>query len=206
MRKHLLQLGWQVYRDQGLWSLIHHAIGEIGYRRVLLLERSLAAPIPVVQSKASMTIEWLTDSDSTDYFAFRPKTDRELYADRLRQGHRCLLARVEGRLAGVMWVRSGSVWSYQSKYLHYERQFAPNEAYLYDAYTDPAFRGQAIAPALSSELLNRLRNEGCERAIRGTHPMNAAALRAHGKAGFRPFVAIHQVHFWRWHHVWQRAR
>lgn len=205
MKKNLLQLGWEVYCDQGLWSLIHHVVGELGYRRLFLLERSLSSVSPIVQARMPMTIEWLTELDSTDYYTLRPDADRDLDAERLKSGHRCLLARIEGRLVGVMWVGSGSVWSHHFRYVGYDLAFTPEEAYLFNAYADPAYRGQSIAPALSSELLHRLRDEGCTRAIRGTHPTNAPALRAHGKAGFRPFVVIHRLRFLGWRHVWRRS-
>lgn len=82
-----------------------------------------------------------------------------------------------------MWAATGPTWLayFGCKFIP-----SPSEAYLFDAYTDPAFRGHGIATALSAEWMHRLRAEGCAWAIRLTLPENRAALRAHEKPDFNP--------------------
>ena len=69
----------------------------------------------------------------------------------------------------------------------------PSEAYLYDSFTDPAFRGRAIAPALGVHVLERLRDAGMTRVTMAVAPENAANRRARAKTGFRPFGRMDYV-------------
>jgi ribosomal protein S18 acetylase RimI-like enzyme len=177
----LLQRVWQVLRREGIRSFLFKLLDVLGYRRLFLLGRSLAEPIPDVQTALPLTMNWLTNADSAEYFALRPSADADQIA--------------------VTWAAASRAWT---GYLEHELPLAPGEVYLFDAYTDPAFRGHGIAPAMSTELLRRFRGEDSRRAIRGTWPENEAALRAHAKAGFQPYAIIRCIKLGPWRGVWQR--
>lgn len=49
-------------------------------------------------------------------------------------------------------------------------------------------------------MLRRLRETGCQRAIRATWPENTPALRAHAKAGFLPCARIGRYKLGKWRH------
>jgi len=191
----LLQRAWRVLCREGARSFWFKLLHATCYRRFSLLERSLTEPIPDIAPSLPVTMDWLTEV--TDYFSLQT-TDGE---PQRKHNQRCLGARVNGRLVGTMWVAVSHAWLHSFKH---ELPLAIGEAYLFQAYTDPAFRGQAIAPAMSAELLRRLREEGYRRAIRITLPENQAALRAHAKAGFRKCAIIRRFRLGPWQIVWQR--
>jgi ribosomal protein S18 acetylase RimI-like enzyme len=195
------QRAWQVLRDEGVRSFWFKLLHLLGYHRLLLLDRPLTEPVPPAQATSPLAMDWLSPADVAEYLAFRSSRDARLLDERFERRHRCLLARADGRLVGVMWAATERA-VIQS--LRHELPLAPGEVYLYDAYTDPAFRGRCIAPVLSVELLRRFRDEGCRRAIRGTVPENEAALRAHAKAGFERYAIIRRVKLGPWRFVWQR--
>ena len=203
MSDHRLQRAWQVLRREGLRSFWFKFLGVLGYRRLFLLSRSLTEPIPAVSASLPLTMNWLTPAELTEYLAFRSATGAEQIADRLKRNQRCLVARAQGRWVGAMWADTQRAWI---EYLERELPLAPGEVYLFDAYTNPAFRGQAIAPAMSAELLRRFRDEGCPRALRGTLPENLAALRAHAKAGFQTYALMGRIKIGPWRHDFLTVR
>lgn len=191
----------QVLREQGARGLYFKLLAELGYRRLFLLERSLADPILPMAPRIPLEMDWLEPQQVADYVALRPASDPAALAARWQQGARCLAARSHGRLIGVTWVSRGTAWI---GYLKHRLSLASDEAYLFNAYTEPSCRGLAIAPAMSLELLRRLREENCRRVIRATVPENKAALRAHAKVGFRPYAIIRCLKLGPWKVVWQR--
>jgi ribosomal protein S18 acetylase RimI-like enzyme len=192
---------WQTLRQEGLRSFWFKLFDVLGYRRLFLLSRSLAKPIPAVEPKIPLTINWLTAAEIDDYVAFRPKTSENQLAARFERNERCLAGRrADGKIVGVMWAATGRAWI---EYLERVWLMEPGEVYLFNAYTDPAMRGHAIAPALSAELLRRFRDEGVEYAVRGTLPENKAALKAHAKAEFQIVGWVGRVSVGPWRHDFQ---
>jgi len=192
---------WQTLRQEGFRSFWFKLIEVLGYRRMFLLSRSLAKPIPAVEPKIPITMSWLTTAESHDYVAFRPSTNMNQLAARFERNERCLVARrADGRIVGVMWAAIG-----RALYLERVWPVEPGQVYLFDAYTDPTMRGHAVAPALSAEMLRRYRDEGFQYAIRGTLPENKAALKAHAKAGFQIIGRIGRVKFGPWRRDFQHS-
>ena len=190
MGEHALKRAWQVLRREGVRSFWFRLIGELGYRRLYLLERSLAVPLPSLPCPLPLEMSWLQSSEVDEYLRLRQSVTPSSVGERLAQGCRCLMVRAEGRLVGVMWACTQRA---SISYLDHELPLAAGEVYTFDAYIEPSFRGQAIAPSLSIELLRRFREAGCQRAIRATLPENRAALRAHAKAGFNIFAVIRRL-------------
>ena len=94
-----------------------------------------------------------------------------------------------------MW---GSTAKAPSIYLGRDLPLGGGEAFQFDAYTAPVVRGLGIAPALSAAWLQQLRDEGFSTAARLTLPENAAALRAHGKAGYVVTGIVRSVRLGPW--------
>lgn len=195
MSKNVLQRPWWELCREGARPFWFKLLRAICYHRLFPLERSLTKPIPDIPPALPVTMDWL--AEVTDYSSLQATAG----APRRNCNQRCLRARVHGRLVGRMWVATSRAWLGGLKH---ELPLGPDAAYLFDAYTDPSFRGQAIAPAISAELLRRLREEGCRRAIRVTLPENKAALHAHAKAGFRKCAIIRRFRLGPWQVVWQR--
>ncbi len=198
-----LQRAWRVLREEGWRSFWFKLLGDLGYRRLCLLECSLTEPIQVVKPKLAIDLDWLKPNELDEYLAVQPVRTRELFADRLTRGDCCLIARHQGRIVAGMWACRHQA---RITYLERELRLADGEVYTFDAFTAPEFRGQAIAPALSTELLRRFRDAGCQRALRATAPENQSALRAHAKAGFRPYARIGYLKLGPWRREFFRDR
>lgn len=190
-----LQRAWLVLREEGVRSFWFKLLGDLGYRRLYLLQGSLTEPIAPLPAALPITFDWLKPSELGEYMAMQPERTKQLFADRLARGHRCLTVRSHGRLVGGMWAAQQHAWI---AYLEREVPLGDGEVYAFDAFTLPEFRGQGIAPALSTELIRRSQAAGCRRAIRATSPENQPALRAHAKAGFHPYARIGYVKLGPW--------
>jgi GNAT superfamily N-acetyltransferase len=184
-----------VLRSEGLESFWFKLLGEIGDRRLLLLERPLAQPISDFTPGLPVRIDTLKENEVGDYLAFRPETGRARVIEALQSGQTCFVARHESRIVSASWIASRDAWI---DYLDCELALAANEAYLSDAFTLSAYRGQGIAPALCLQQLRHLRQAGYDRAIRGTVPENKSALHAHAKSGFRPVAVMGTLRIGPW--------
>jgi hypothetical protein len=100
-----------VLRQQGLKSFWFKILGELGYRRMLLFEWSLARPVSEDTAGLQVRFDVLRESEVDAYLAFRPDTSRTSVTERLRLGHECYLARHEGGIVAAAWTATRQVWS-----------------------------------------------------------------------------------------------
>lgn len=191
-----LNRAWRVLREEGLRIFWLKLLATPGcYRRMFVLERSLAEPVEAIPSPLPLTIGWLGPADLDDYVALRPSPQKDSIQRRLERGDRCLLARHHGRLVGAVWA---SVVPPRLSYLNQDLPLAGGEVYLYDAFITPESRGQSVAPLLGAGLMRHYRAAGCRRAVRATLVWNEPALRAHAKSGFHPCAVIGRVKIGPW--------
>ena len=190
-----------VLRHQGLKSFWFKILGELGYRRLLLLERSLAQPVSEVIAGLPIRVDVLQETDVDDYLVFRPDTPLTSVTERLTLGHRCYLARHEGRIVAACWTATRSVWS---EYLGCEIGLGAGDAYLFDRFTLPAFRGLRIGNAVRMRQLRNLQQAGYRRTISAIMLENKPALRDIAKGGAKPFAVIGRFKFGRWQRTFRR--
>ena len=131
-----------VLRSEGLESFWFKLLGEIGYRRLLLLERSLTQPISELMPELPVRIDMLKENEVRDYLAFRLRPGVRIM-EALQSGQKCLWRVTRAACIGRWIAAAGRIG-----YLGCELELAANEAYLFDAFSIPAYRGQGIAPAL----------------------------------------------------------
>jgi len=165
-------------------------LGHLGYRRLLLLERLLVEPVNDIAGTSPSRVSLLGESTIEDYLAFRADAVRADIQQRWQGGDLCFAAEQDGRIVSACWVGTRRGWT---EFLRCEIPLEPGDAYLYDAFTLPAYRGSGLAPAVCQAQLRHLSSEGYRRAVRGTVPENRPALRAHAKSGFRPFAMLVSV-------------
>jgi GNAT superfamily N-acetyltransferase len=182
---HAARRAFTVLHDEGFASFCFKGLSELGYRRLLLLERYPTPTEPQVARRLSLCIEMLEISDVDRYVAFRPETTRARILHRLRSAQACFVARHEGRIIAACWSATRPAWS---EFLRREIGVAEGDVYLFDAFTLAACRGRGISPALCVQQLRHFRQLGLQRAIRATLPENAPALHAHAKTGFRRYA------------------
>ena len=61
----------EVLRDEGVLSLWFKVLGELAYRRLLLLRRPLDAPTPTIEPSLAIEVGRLEESDTEQYLDFR---------------------------------------------------------------------------------------------------------------------------------------
>ena len=190
-----------VLRDEGPRSFWFKLASELGYRRLLVLERPLTQPIPEVAPRIAVRLEVLAEAQADDYIAFRPQAARARVLARLHGGHRCYVARHADLVVSSCWSATGNA---SSEYLQCAIDLTVGDAYLFDAFTLPAYRGQRIGLALCMRQLRDLQQAGYRRAIRATVPENVVALRAHARGGFRPVGMIRRFKIGPWQKTFRR--
>jgi len=74
---------------------------------------------------------------------------------RLNKGHLCIVVKSGERIAGYTWADFDEVNDLACDY-----ELGPDEAYLYDAFIAPEFRGRSLAPYMRVECYRHLRHAG----------------------------------------------
>jgi ribosomal protein S18 acetylase RimI-like enzyme len=157
------ELGWRV--------LFWRVLGAIGIRRVVLFRRDvdLVARRPPIPEAVSF--DRLRREAAGEYLEFRLDADPSELARRLDAGDDCHIARANGRIVSARWSSRREV---RIAYLGYASALAPGQAYLYGAYTAPAFRQRGIAGELSRHAVAVLHEEGVRELLSAADPANPA--------------------------------
>jgi GNAT superfamily N-acetyltransferase len=191
-----------VLREEGLRSFWFKLIGELGYRRMLVVEYRLDDPVPAFSARLPVRNDLLKASEVNAYLAFRPEIGQTEVINRLKSSQLCFVAWHEGRIVSACWSSAPPV---QIEYLACESQLGDGDAYLYDKFTLPAYRGHRIANAVRVYQLQHLRQAGYRRAIGALVPENKTALRDNAKGGFRPVGMIGRIKIGPWQRIFRRT-
>jgi len=193
LRRALLTL-----RIEGPKSFWFKLLAECGYRRLLLVERSLDQPVVDFTPRLPVQVAMLAHSEVDDYLVFRPGTTRRDIAGRLRSGEMCFVARHQGHIVAAVWV---AVQAVRVPFLGCQIDMAPGDAHIYDKFTTPAYRGRGIANAVRSFHLQHLQRAGFRRATGTVLPENVSSLRDDFRGGFRVYGMLGRVKVGRWQRV-----
>jgi len=172
---------WEILRSEGLRSLWFKILGETIYRRMDVAEMRLSADSVCPVASQGLEIGLLQAADIDEFIAFRACNDRESVVERLAQGQLCVLVRKNGELIHSTWIAGGRV---RIDYLDDEIQLSDNTAYVYEAYTCPAWRGQGVTSTRSPALNQYCLDRGYTRRLGVFWPENHAARRVGEKAGY----------------------
>jgi GNAT superfamily N-acetyltransferase len=171
------------------------------YRRLVLYECDLSAPLPVPTGDIDATVRRLELDDLHAYLAFDPRARESVFRSRLAEGQRCYATCVDGGIVSCVWVAIGraafpgieAVW-----------KLGPADVYSHDLYTLPEFRGRNLATVQAARKLAQLRDEGFRRAVCFVWPENK---RGHGpttKSGYRRSGSIGWIGLYRRGLYWLR--
>ena len=185
-------------RDEGLKSFWFKLLAELGYRRLLLVERTLDQPVADFTPGLPVDVAMLAQDELDDYLVFRPGTTRREIADRLRSGHMCVVARREGRIVAAAWIAVQPVWV---SFLGCRIDVTPDEGHIYDKFTLPAYRGHGISNAVRTFHLKHLQRAGFRRATGAVLPENVSSLRDDTKGGFRVYGVLCRIKLGPWQRV-----
>lgn len=177
----------EILRQDGFRLLLVKVLGETVYRREVILAFDLVgAPAPA-RARIAFDVEFLDEREIDEFLDFHPFARRDELVTRFERGERCLVARRRGRLASAQWAAPRGA---QIADLEVWPRLAPGEVYVYDAYTDPAFRGWGAYPAVADGLIRRLAQEGYLRMVGAVRVGADRARRAHEQSGARRFGSV----------------
>jgi hypothetical protein len=191
----------EVLRNEGFTSFWFKLIGELGYRRMLVVEYRLDDPIPEFTPRLPVRNDLLKESDIDAYLAFRPESERLEIMNRLISGQLCFVAWDAARIVSACWT---AVRPIRIEYLDCETELGDGDAYLYDKFTCPTFRGHRIANAVRVYQLRYLREAGYRRAIGALVPENKTSMRENARGGFRPVGVIGRFKIGPWQRNFRR--
>ena len=188
--------GIKTVRDEGLSTVWFRAIGEIVYRRVVVMECRLDRPLPQVTPRLPARITLLTAAELEGYARFRPDQAPATVSRRLDQGYQCFAAWHENRLVHAGWAATREAWI---EYLRCEFPLEPGDVYQFDSYTAPDFRGLDLAAARVVWMARFFRDAGSRRLLAVVWPENRRAFRPLEKAGYRRcgWLRVLQLGGWR---------
>lgn len=199
----------EVLRGEGFCGLRSHLVdllGEISryrlveYRRTVLVVRAVGEPIPTAAARIPVEIALLKRSEVDEYAAFHPDTNAPAAHRRLDLGHQCFVARHQGAIVNACWTGTGSAWI---PYLQCRIDLAPGEAYVYDHYTDPRFRGNNVPFVRAVFMLHHFRALGYHRLTAIVIPENRPAFGSFEKSGYHRIgiIGTLRVGPWRYHRM-----
>ncbi len=153
---------------------------EIGVR---LVARPLIRRLVVMTLPLTGELERVEPEVPATFEELRPFLKEELIRLRLDAGHRFYVTKVGGRIVQGNGVAFGKAFS---GYLDMAFPLAPEEGYVYEAYTVPEYRGKRLYSAALSRIARELRGQGYRRLVVFVYPRNRPALQAHSRMGFQP--------------------
>ncbi len=188
----------EIWRESGLIVLFSKALGETLLRQMLCFERSLAEPIEPAPPLPGVTVEELPASRGHELLTLRPDKKLDDIASRFREGQRCFVASMHGRIVHARWLCTGKAWC---EVLATELNIAPGVVYLYESFTVPEMRTAGLARAVGKFCLQRLREEGFQMVVAVVDPWNREGRRALKNAGWVPAGRLASLRLGSWRHL-----
>jgi len=108
------------------------------------------------------------------------RTEKQIQA-RLDKGHLCIVVKNGERIAGYTWADLDEVNDAACDY-----ELGPSDAYLYDAFIAPEFRGRSLAPYVRVESYRHLRQAGRQTFYSISDRFNRPAIRFKEKLNAEP--------------------
>jgi SAM-dependent methyltransferase/ribosomal protein S18 acetylase RimI-like enzyme len=173
---------WQIVEREGLGALALRALrrvrsGTVEISKIHFFARDLDESHPVRRPTEGVEIREGTLSDLESHpEGFDPLQSRESLHERLRRGHRFVLAiAADGSAAHTRWVTTRSALIPE---IGLDVALTPGEAYFYNGFTRPEHRAQGIDGLVRSYIFEMLRSEGCRRVYSYVRDDNNEGLRA----------------------------
>lgn len=167
------------YQKGVLWAL-----------ELSLMEGGEKAFSQIVTSRIEAVFEEIHEFDASTMATDIGLSNSETIIRRLSKNRRCFIAKVKGTIAAYGWVSTGAECVGE---MGRQIRLRPNEAYVWDCLTLPAYRRQRLYSALLGFINITLANEGFRRIWIGSNLENQPSLRGFDNAGFRPAALI--THF-----------
>ena len=177
----------RVIKDEGIKSLWFKILGEIGYRRLILVALHLDEPTEKVKTRLPVEFSMLNETDLDEYLHFRPDQTASEIKNRFMAGHLCFVGRYEGSIVYACWAVQQVA---RIDYLALDLGLAPDEIYTYDTFTLSGFRGKNIFPAGIEYTVRYFRETGFRKSVGCVLPENRPAVHTLSKSGYLRFGVI----------------
>ena len=183
----------------GLRHRVFHGIrwrlGRIGIHTTLFVTiREGGIPLEPMPAADQFSLSELTAANIDELFQLDPEFSRAQMSELFRRGKLCFGLREGSRLVAKTWCDLEEV-----TYELAPRQLQDGEAYLFAAYSDPAYRGRSLAPILRSACYVELRRRGFSRLFSYSDYFNLPARRFKKKLGaVEEDLRIHFDLFGKW--------
>jgi len=177
----------QIIRDDGIKSLWFKILGEIGYRRLILVTLHLDEPTEKAKTRLPVEFSMLHETDLDKYLHFRPDQTASEINNRFMAGHLCFVGRYEGSIVYACWAARQVA---RIDYLSLDLGLAADEIYTYDTFTLPGFRGKNVFPAGIEYTLRYFRKAGFRKYVGCVLPENRPAVHTLSKSGYLRFGMI----------------
>jgi len=172
------------------------------YRRLILREQTLNQSGTDYSARVPVCVSLLVPGEIDDYVAFRPDQSPAEIRRRLDEGQQCFAVWHDRRIIHATWGVTGRA---EIAYLSTELALSPDEVYVHDAFTAPAFRGLGASPARLRKMMRYYRDHGYRCLLGAVLPENRASLRlSEGVGGYRHIGVIGYVGLGPWRHVFYR--
>lgn len=188
----------QVLQSEGPVALVYRVLAETVYRRLLVFETDPGQTHFAPDARC----RWLEPRDAEAYAHLNAALTAEDVRRRLQDGVRCwAIVAPDDTIAHALWVATGSAWI---EYLEQTLPLAPIDAYLFQSFTTPAFRGQRYATDALRALKHVLWQEGVRRTLSCVQPDRAIAYPPVFRAGARPVAYIGWLGLGPWRRAFRR--
>ncbi len=172
------------------------------YRRLILREQPLSQSVPDLAPRVPVCVSLLATSEIDDYMAFRPGQSPAEIWRRLDEGQQCFAVWHDRRIIHAAW---GVTERAAIAYLSTELPLGPDEVYVHDAFTSPAFRGLGASPARLREMVRYYRDRGYRSLLGAVSPENQPSLKLSEKiGGYRHIGLIGYIGLGPWRHIFCR--
>jgi RimJ/RimL family protein N-acetyltransferase len=208
-----------------VWRTLVRCVSPLGLLElVILYEMDLTRPIERIEAKVEATLAQATPSDVKELAVVMAKaattgpdhisSTTERITRRFQRGEICYLAKIGPHIVHYNWISFRSKESLAGRFI----VLSEDAAYCGDAYTDEAWRGQAIHTEVNSTMLRFLRTKGFRWAYTWARADNRSSRKTLERVGWKRSGVMMaftprrtgQAHIWRISgrldpFIWQRV-
>ena len=164
-----------------------------------LYERRLESPaVPTGLAPGVHVMVW----DASAMAAGIPRDWHPETEQRLRDGQTCVVGCHGNEVVAYCWLAASPVWVGEIARMVVP---GPEDVYLYDAFTVPAWRGRGLFSALLDQSMVCAAALGRRRVLVLALARNRASRQAIARAGFERVATVSRLALWRLDHVWVRG-
>lgn len=178
---------------------VRRRLGLVGfYVMPVYLVREDGRPVGAIEIDERFHFEELGPDDNAELLRLENRSDQDVYLRRFRAGKLCFGIKAGEQLISKVWCALDEIDSQ-----FHRRRLEAHEAYFFDVFCDPAYRGLNLTPYLRLRCYQVLRDRGRTTYYSVTEFFNRSAKRFKAKVGaVNERLLVHVSCFGRFHRTW----